>query len=179
MPHIHTNPGDHDHTASAFLFRIDGSEPRIVLHMHKKLKRLLQFGGHVEVQENPWQAVAHELPEESGYDLSQCRLLQPKQRIKKLTGVVLHPVPLAEYTHQFSADHFHNDRGYLLVTDQEPEHGIASDESQDIRLVTRAELLELGDDILIPNVREIALYVMNEILGSDQWEEVSPADFAL
>lgn len=179
MPHIHTNPGDHDHTASAFLFRIDGDEPRVILHMHKKLGRLLQFGGHVEVQETPWQAVAHELTEESGYELTQCRLLQPKLRIKHLTDVIQHPVPLAEYTHRFSKIHSHIDRGYVLVTTEEPKHDIAPNESQDIRMLTRAELVRLGDDVIVPNVREVALFVMDEILSSDQWEAVDPLQFAL
>lgn len=46
MAHIHTNPGEHDLTASAFIVRDDFAKPRLMLHMHKKLGVLLQPGGH-------------------------------------------------------------------------------------------------------------------------------------
>ena len=65
MPHIHTKPGQHDHTVSAFIVRLDGKQPRILLHRHKKSGVYMQFGGHIELHENPWQAISHELLEES------------------------------------------------------------------------------------------------------------------
>ena len=71
MPHIHTLPGEHDATASAYIVRTDLGEPAIMLHRHKKLDTMLQFGGHVELHENPLEAIAHELREESGYDFRQ------------------------------------------------------------------------------------------------------------
>jgi 8-oxo-dGTP diphosphatase len=66
MAHIHTKPGQHDFTASAFIIRIDTPKPKVLLHMHKKLGVLLQPGGHIELNENPWQAVHHEIEEETG-----------------------------------------------------------------------------------------------------------------
>ena len=66
MAHIHTQPGQHDHTASAYIIRTDLDTPRIMLHLHRKIGKYLQFGGHVELNETPWQAVVHELREESG-----------------------------------------------------------------------------------------------------------------
>ena len=36
MPHINTKPGQHDFTASAFIVRLDRSEPQVLLHLHKK-----------------------------------------------------------------------------------------------------------------------------------------------
>jgi 8-oxo-dGTP pyrophosphatase MutT (NUDIX family) len=56
MPHIHTGPGEHDHTASAVIIRNESDGPKVLLHLHKKLNRLLQPGGHVELHETPWQA---------------------------------------------------------------------------------------------------------------------------
>lgn len=70
MPHIHTEPGQHDLTVSAYIVRMDLPEPAIILHKHRKLNKWLQFGGHVEPHENPWQAVQREIREESGYELS-------------------------------------------------------------------------------------------------------------
>lgn len=66
----------------------EGDEPRIILHKHRKLKMLLQFGGHVELDETPWQAVLREIAEESGYDKNQLKLLQPcYNRLTSLPGV--------------------------------------------------------------------------------------------
>lgn len=35
MSHIHTNPGEHDLAASAFIIRTDAPEPQLLLHVHK------------------------------------------------------------------------------------------------------------------------------------------------
>jgi len=64
MAHIHTAPNQHDHTVTAYIIRIDKDEPRALLHMHKKLNVLLPVGGHIELDETPWAAMAHELEEE-------------------------------------------------------------------------------------------------------------------
>ena len=58
MAHIHNEPGQHDLTVSAFIINVSDKEnPKILLCRHKKLGKLLQPGGHVELDENPWQAV--------------------------------------------------------------------------------------------------------------------------
>src|ERR1043166_6552950 len=107
MSHIHTKPGQHDQSISMFIVRIDQKEPKIMFHFHKKYKVYMQFGGHVELNENPWQAVLRELKEETGYQISQLKILQPRDRIKKLTGVELHPVPLTFTTHIAGPAHRH------------------------------------------------------------------------
>jgi 8-oxo-dGTP pyrophosphatase MutT (NUDIX family) len=76
MAHIHTEPNQHDFTASAFIVRDDMDEPRVLLHMHRKLGRLLQPGGHIELHEHPWDSIAHELQEETGYMLADVEVLQ-------------------------------------------------------------------------------------------------------
>lgn len=96
MAHIHTNPGEHDLTTSAFVVRDDLETPKLLLHMHKKLHVLLQPGGHVELREDPWQAITHELKEESGYALEELEILSPKAPNAKL-----HPVPVVVNTHNF------------------------------------------------------------------------------
>lgn len=175
MPHIHTKPGEHDHTASAFIVRTDFDEPKVMLHMHKILKKYLQFGGHIETTENPWEAVTHELLEESGYELSQLKLLQPKQRMKPLNDVTLHPMPIYQITHQFNETHLHTDGAYAFLTDQAPKHQISDDESGEIRLFTRSELAELPADQTLESVREAALFVFDVCLP--EWERVDPAEF--
>ncbi len=94
MSHIHTAPGQHDATVSAFIIRID-TEPLVLLHKHKKLGILGQIGGHVELHENPWQAIQHEIKEESGYDITDLMILQPKPIIHDLRGGQLTPIPIS------------------------------------------------------------------------------------
>lgn len=67
MPHIHTQPNQHDMTVSAYIVRKENDEWKYLVHFHKKIEVLMQIGGHIELDETPWQTVAHELEEESGY----------------------------------------------------------------------------------------------------------------
>ena len=179
MPHIHTQPGEHDHTVSAFIIRTDGPEPRLLLHRHKRLNKYMQIGGHVELNETPWQAITHELLEESGYDISQLRILQPAVRVTALDeGVSLHPYPVATNTHPIMLEplHYHTDTAYALVTDEEPRHPIGDDESTDIRLISCAELDALSDDDIYKNVRTLAQFVLDECLKN--WEQIPTSEFA-
>ena len=172
MAHLHTGRGEHDLTASAFIIRTDFSEPKIMLHMHKKLDKYMQFGGHVELSENPWQALIHETLEESGYEMGQLKLLQPKDRIKKLTGSISHPIPMCINTHPFKDDtHFHIDIEYGFVSDQEPKHSVGDDESHDFRYFTRQEITKLSSDKIFDNSREIILFLFDVCLP--KWEQIS------
>jgi 8-oxo-dGTP pyrophosphatase MutT (NUDIX family) len=58
MPHIHEK---YDFTVSAMIMH--HSEPKLGLHFHKKLRKWLQAGGHIELHEDPLQALEHELLE--------------------------------------------------------------------------------------------------------------------
>lgn len=175
MPHIHTEPGQHDHTASVFLFRTDGPEPRVVLHLHKKLGKYMQFGGHVELDETPWQTLVHELREESGYEMDQLHILQPTHRISRLTNAIAHPLPVNYSTHRLIDDHYHTDTAYVATTTLPPINLPEDGESDDIRLFTRQEIQALPPEKIIDNVREIALHIFDHILGS--WDEVTPKEF--
>ncbi len=177
MPHIHTQPGQHDATASALIFRFDTSEPQLLLHMHKKVHHLLQPGGHVELHETPWQAILHEIPEETGYQLDQLRIFQPVERLKQLTGVALHPLPLVENTHAFddTRTHFHTDRMYVFAADGAPLGTPGEDESSDLRWVTLKQLLQYDDALIFPNTKELCEYAFNHCIT--RWQPVPLTDF--
>ena len=177
MAHIHTEPGQHDHTVSMYIVRTDGEEPRMMFHLHKKFNIYLQFGGHIELDENPMGAMTHELREEVGYDMSQMQILQPKGSLRKLEGAVIHPVAAVHNTHHIPGDHYHTDLGYALTTDQDPAHSPDEGESNEVIFCTREELVALPAEKVIENSREIALYVFDYIL--ENWEPVSPLEFAL
>lgn len=146
-----------------------------MLHMHKKLGWYMQFGGHIELHESPWQAIIHELQEESGYDMSQLQILQPHNRIQKLTDAVIHPTSVIHSTHEVGTRHFHTDSGYAFITSQSPQHAPHEGESLDLRLFTRAELAALPSSKIVENIREICFYIFDECLP--HWQAVSPNAF--
>lgn len=172
MAHIHTEQGQHDHTASAFIVRIDQAEPRLLLHKHKKLGMLLQPGGHIELHETPWQAVTREVREETGYELDQLQLLQPAARVKRLSVAKLHPVPVLHNTHAFDehGDHYHTDIVYALVTNELPRHSVGAEESTDLRWLTRAELAVLTDKETYPDIHPVVEFIFDVCLP--QWERL-------
>lgn len=167
MAHIHTEPGQHDFTVSAFIFRIDFDEPKIILHMHKKLHKWLQFGGHIELHENPWQALEHEILEESGYDMAQLQLLtnSPAPLFRDGSSVS-HPIPFSINTHPFSDEHSHTDLSYAFTTTEDPKYNLAKNESQNIQMFTKEEFLKIPSDQIPENVRDLTMFAFDNLLGS-------------
>lgn len=177
MAHIHTELGQHDHTVGAYIVRLDGDEPRVFLHMHKKLGRLLPVGGHIELNETPWQAIAHELLEESGYRLSDLKILQPKNRIESLYDVVVHPYPVVMNTHEVMPGHYHSDTAYAFIANSEPQVKVGDGESADLRWLTRSELDQLDEPDIFLNTKEIYNFVLDECLKN--WDQVETSAFNL
>ena len=179
MPHIHTEPGQHDHTVTAYIVRIDTDQPRALVHMHKKLGKLMPIGGHVELDETPWRSMAHELREEAGYDMVDLRILQPVNRIKALARVILHPYPVAMNTHNFFDDrvgeHYHSDTAYAFVANGAPGHKVGDGESTDLRWLGQKELANLREDQIFINNREVSDFIFQTVLST--WEAVDTAEF--
>jgi len=172
MAHIHTDPGQHDFTASAYIVRTDLPEPAVLMHRHKLLHAWLQFGGHVELHEDPWQAVTHEVREESGYDLSQLKLLQPDIRQVESSDVTNHPWPVNLITLKFGElDHYHTDIAYAFTTNEGPAHKVGDGESTELRAFTRGELIGLKAGEIPENVRNAALLILEDY--SKNWRQVA------
>lgn len=179
MPHIHTNPGQVDQSATAFIIRNDLDKPKMLLHVHRKLGSLLPPGGHVELDETPWMAMAHELREESGYSLDELQVVQPKIRLKVLSGITLHPLPLVSNTHDISPDHFHTDLDYLFISSAEPQGMPDEGETAEMQWLGRAEIAAVPAENIYENTREIALFIFDEVLGSPEFEMVPATYFSL
>lgn len=179
MPHIHTEPGQHDHTVTGYIVRVDGDRPRVLLHMHKKLNMLLPPGGHIELDETPWDALLRELREEAGYDELQLMILQPALRIKPsdvAAEATLHPQPIAMNTHAVTPGHYHSDTVYALVAHDAPGCDIAIGESTDMRWLDRDELALLPGTEIWDNVRHIGLMVLDHFLS--EWDPVVTSEYA-
>lgn len=176
MAHIHTEPGQHDLTTTAFIIRTDMDEPRGLLHVHRKLGLLLPVGGHVEVHENPWSASIHEIREESGYDIKQLKVMQPHERIMKMNGVKNHPVPLFLQTHEYkkNADHYHVDVGFLYVTEEAPSDLPHEGEASELLWLTQTEINARTDEM----PEDIAqIYDFCFSIAVKKWESVAPELF--
>lgn len=179
MPHIHVQPNQHDHSVTGFIVRQVDGETKLMLHMHRKLGSLLPVGGHIELDETPWGAMAHELEEESGYRLSDLQIMQPKQRLKAVREITVHPQPFLSNSHWIPDDHFHTDLDYLFVADSDPKHPPKDGESTDIRWLSQAEIASQPDDKIMPNIRDISDYIFRELLSSSHWELVDAGQFRL
>ena len=109
-----------------------------MLHMHRKFKMLMPPGGHIELDETPWAAVAHELTEETGYSLRDLKLWQPKMRLQAARGATVHPQPFASNTHAVNSQHYHTDLDYLFIAEAEPPRAPSEGESTDLRFIFHA-----------------------------------------
>ncbi len=170
MPHIHTLNGQHDITVSAYIVRMQDDEPLVLVHMHRKLGKLMQAGGHVELTETPWAALAHELAEETGYRLDELSVLQPMKNLPLLEHAVVHPVPLLVNTHRVNTEHYHSDLCYAFVARAVPAQAQAEGEADDIRWLTLAELQrEVASGTALEDVYRIYAHIVTECLEQYEW----------
>lgn len=146
MPHIHTEPDQHDMTVSAYIVRRHDDQWLCLVHYHKKIDKLMQIGGHVELNETPWQAMAHELSEESGYALDELEIVQPTPDQPREAGNVTHPVPFSVNTHNTGNDHYHSDACFGFVAQDVPRGAIGENEAADLRWLTIDQLQQCVDD---------------------------------
>lgn len=173
MPHIHTQPDQHDITVSAWIVLRENEEWKCLVHYHKKMDVLMQVGGHLELTETPWQAMTHELMEESGYDLSELAVLQFTKDHITGTDNIPHPTPFAMNTHLVGDEHFHSDISYGFVATDKPSSNTADGESDDIRWMTQAELDDgVANGTVLQDVAETYRFLLAHF---DKYQQV-PAD---
>ena len=139
--------------------------------------KLLPIGGHIELDEIPWQAVAREIKEESGYLLGQTKVLQPKWRIQFLSDIILHLQPVAVTNQDVSGEYFHTDIAYAFIVSGEPHSEADEGESTDLRWLTKSDLDKLMVEEIFPNTREIYDFILNECLTS--WEAVATSQYEI
>ena len=185
MAHIHTAPGQVDHTVSFFVLRLDDPElPRLTFHRHRKSGKLQMFGGHVELDETPWGALLHELTEETGFEHEQLRILQPTAlSIRELPGAVVHPQPLVSSTgrYPFEDSHYHSDSLYVLTAREEPAGIPGEGEATEVHHFSLEELEAHPADDLMSWCREVGLAIFRWLyplyLG-DHYEELPLSVFS-
>ena len=177
MPHIHTEPGQHDMTVSAYIVRQrEDGKWLCLVHMHRKIDVLMQVGGHIELNQTPWQAMASELRDESGYDLTELSILQWSSP-PPISQKIIHPQPLLTNTHRAGEDHYHSDTCYGFIANTEPQHSMADGESDDLRWLSLKELqVSAAQGDALQDVAEIYEYLLDSRLSMI---EMPATDFSL
>jgi 8-oxo-dGTP pyrophosphatase MutT (NUDIX family) len=153
MAHIHEKI---DFTASVFIVY----DNKVLLHMHKKLGIWLQPGGHIELDEDPNQAVLREAKEEAGLDIELVGAVPERLDTKYGSRELIPPRFLNRHFFDESRTHEHIDLVYFARSksgDARPEDGAG-----EVRWFTTDELErnELG---ILPDVCRYALLALKEL----------------
>lgn len=156
MPHIHDL---YDFTVSAYI--VHPIEPKICLHLHKKFNKWMQIGGHVELNEDPLEALTHEMEEEAGLHRDKYKILQLFDQPQG-SGYKQLPLPININVHPIEGVHQHIDIVYLVrskVTVFKPQ----PNESQDIRWFTREQIEELKNkNMLQPGNYSTCIWILDK-----------------
>ncbi|HEY1074144.1 MAG TPA: NUDIX domain-containing protein [Patescibacteria group bacterium] len=140
MPHIHDLI---DWTVTAFIVHTD----RVLLVHHTALQKWLPVGGHIELHEDPEQALLRIVQKEAGIEFD---LLSPRSEVPVSGGRML-PTPNYMDIHAISDTHKHIALGYYArgLSDQVT---LEKDAHSEIKWFTREELNDPKFDLL-PNIR--------------------------
>jgi ADP-ribose pyrophosphatase YjhB (NUDIX family) len=128
MPHIHEFM---DFTVEAFVVHDD----RVLLIYHKQLHQWLPLGGHIELDEDPEQALFREIKEESGLEVD---ILGQKPAQQFAGKKFLYP-PAYLDVHPITPTHRHIGLVYF-ATAASDQVTLATDEHEAIRWFSEAEL---------------------------------------
>lgn len=136
LPHPFREDADPVHvTGSAIIVGPRGT----VLHLHKRLQRWMQTGGHLEAGEAPWDAALRESHEETGLPVAHAA--DPPE----LVHLDVHPA---------ARGHTHLDLRYRVRSpDLEPSP--PDGESPQVRWFTWDEALAVADDALVDALRRL------------------------
>jgi len=128
MPHIHELI---DFVVTAFIVH----EGKVLLVFHKKLQKWLPIGGHIELDEDPEQALFREIQEECGLEVE---ILSSKPDIEN-EGRKSLLTPNYLDIHKISDTHSHTSLTYFARAKSDTVK-LAEQEHEDIRWFSEADL---------------------------------------
>lgn len=132
MSHIHKLI---DFTVGAFIV----FKSKVLLVNHKELKLWLPPGGHIELDEDPEQALIREIEEETGLKKSQIDIMSEKPRIRNDSSRKMLLPPKWLDIHWINKTHKHIGLGYV-VKSKTQKVVLAKKEHYEIRWFTERDL---------------------------------------
>lgn len=150
MGHIHDL---YDFTVCAFVV----FNSQVLLLHHKQRNKWLQPGGHIELNEDPEEALRRELKEEVGLALSDFIVVQRRDlRPKFDTQHKVLALPFDINVHQTSKNHRHIDLCYI-VQSKTSKVRLEAAKAHDIGWFTQAEMkAKGGTGTMLPYTFELA-----------------------
>ena len=159
MPHIHTLPGQIDHTVETFI--VDVKNQKILLRIHDKTKIWLSVGGHIELDETGPEAATREVKEEVGIEVELWSdYWQGNNFPNSSTEQNILP-PVHMFFHDVNENHRHVVHVYYaraLTTDIVEQD---DEKSDGIKWWTKEEIENSTE--IIPNVKWYALDALNNL----------------
>lgn len=150
MPHIHDLI---DFTVGAYIVHNN----KVLLIDHKQLKTWLAVGGHIELDEDPEEALMREVKEESGLDIKIVGE-KPKFEDKGFKSLI---APVYMDIHDINETHKHIGLVYFATADTD-EVVLAEAEHNDIRWFSKDELSDPQYNIR-PSIRFYAEQALNQL----------------
>jgi len=139
MPHIHEKI---DFTATALIIYQD----KVLLRKHDKYGIWIGVGGHIELDENPNEAVIREAREEVGLNIQLISSKENSGMLNILTGDLQELIP-PEYMniHNVSPVHKHIDMLYFATS--ETDNVIPENTKDEWKWLTAKEIEQIKDEI--------------------------------
>lgn len=114
---------DRHFTVSVYIVHKD----KVLLHLHKRAKKILPIGGHIELNELPEEACTREAKEESGLKINLYNPLNKQLNNScELAGEKLLVNPMYTIFGEINPEHYHIDFVYYATAksfDTKPEDG--------------------------------------------------------
>ncbi|MBI4352786.1 MAG: NUDIX domain-containing protein [Candidatus Omnitrophica bacterium] len=158
MPHIHEL---YDFVVSVFIVHQErrGAERRALLVYHKKYREWLPIGGHIELDEDPEQALYREIEEESGL---RVKILAETPPVRH-KGVK--PIPTPSFVDVHEIDRAHKHIAFIYCgTARTPAVRLHEREHAEYRWFNRKELADPKWG-LTPSIRFYCLEAMKKAAG--------------
>ncbi len=151
MPHIHTEPGQFDHTVEVFVV----CKGKVLLRKHDKYHIWLGVGGHIELDEDPNQTAIREVKEEVGLTVS-LHSVHPLPPVSQ--GELIPPVFLNR--HPIDKTHWHV--SYIYFARSKNQKVVPENEHDEWCWLTRQEV-EGNQLNMLPNIQFYALAALDAL----------------
>jgi ADP-ribose pyrophosphatase YjhB (NUDIX family) len=134
MPHIHEL---YDFTITVFIVH----DNKVLLVHHPRYNKWIPMGGHIELDENPEQALYREIKEETGLDV---KILSTKPQLES-EGTTFLLTPNYMDVHEANPPHKHISLTYFATSITDAAQ--LSDEHLDMHWLSETELTEAHYDL--------------------------------